>query len=114
MRTTQEVFEDHLQKRLNGDLEADIQENFSPDVILLTGTGTFHGHRGVRQSAAELEKYLGGAKFAYTTKIVEGGYAFLEWRGRNGSKHVKDGADSFVIKDGKIVMQTIHYSVDHE
>jgi hypothetical protein len=113
-RTTEEVFEDHLQKRLNGDLEADIQTNYAPDVVFLTGTGTFHGHDGVRQSADELERYLGGEEFEFKTKLVDGDYAFLEWKGHNDNKHVFEGADSFVIQDGKIVMQSIHYCVKRD
>jgi hypothetical protein len=113
-RTTKEVFEDHLQKRREGDLEGDIQTNYHPDVVFLTGTGTFHGHDGVRQSAAELERYLGGNDFEFKTKLVEGEYAFLEWNGFNNEKTVHDGADSFVIRDGKIVMQSIHYCVQRD
>lgn len=33
-RTTTEVIQSHLMKRLEGDLEGDIQENFSPDVLI--------------------------------------------------------------------------------
>jgi len=110
-RSTHDVFEDHLQKRMAGKLEEDIAANFAPDVILLTGTGMLHGQDGVRTSARQLEHYLGGTDFTFTSKLVEGEYAFLEWRGENKHKVVCDGADSFVIRDGKIVMQSIHYTV---
>ena len=113
-RSTKEVFEDHLQRRLRGDLEGDIQNNYASDVVFLTGTGKFHGHDGVRKSAAELERYLGGEDFEFKTKLVDGDYAFLEWSGHNDDKHVFDGADSFTIKDGKIIMQSIHYCVTRE
>lgn len=111
MRTTTEVFQDHLTKRLADDLEGDIRSNYATDVIIMTGTGVFHGHDGVRHSARELARYLGKAPFQYDHTSIEGDYAFLEWTSRRKDRDVRDGADSFVIKDGKIILQTIHYSV---
>ncbi len=109
--TTADVFEDHLEKRLQGKVEEDIAANYAEHVILLTGTGMYKGHAGVRESAAELQHYLKDAKFSYDNKLVEGVYAFLEWSAKSHDRKVCDGADSFVIKDGKIVFQSIHYSV---
>ena len=114
MRTTTEVFQDHLAKRLVGDVEGDIKENYSEDVVFLTGTGAFEGHEGVRKSAAELEHYVGSIPFEYTHTLIRGDYAFLEWTASGDGRAVCDGADGFVIKDGKIVLQTIHYSVTKE
>jgi hypothetical protein len=105
------VFEDHLAKRLAGDTESDIEENYAENVVLLTGTGAFEGHDGVRKSAKELERYVGNIPYTYNHTLVKGDYAFLEWTAAGENKAVTDGADGFVIKDGKIVLQTIHYSV---
>jgi hypothetical protein len=43
--------------------------------------------------------------------LIEGEFAVLEWRAKNHSVEVKEPADSFVIRDGKIVFQSIHYKV---
>lgn len=110
-RTPTEVFEDHLMKRLAGDVEGDIKENYSPDVILLTGTGAFSGHDGVRESARQLTGYIGSGTFTFNHTLVKGPYAFLEWTANDKDRLVCDGADSFYIQNGKITMQSIHYSV---
>lgn len=112
VRTTTEVFEDHLHKRLKGEVKEDISTNFSPDVIVLTGTGAFYGQDGVQESAKQLAEVLGSATFEYRHTLVEGEYAFLEWTATADGKKVCDGADSFVMRDGKIVFQSIHYSLD--
>lgn len=109
-KTTTATIHSHLMKRLEGDLEGDIKANFSPDVIILSCYGVFKGHNGVRRSAAKLAKDIGEAEFAYNHTQIEGKFALLEWSTRNGKRPVKDGADSFVVEDGKIVLQTIHYS----
>jgi hypothetical protein len=113
MRTTTEVFEDHLAKRLVGDVEGDIRDNYAKDVVFLTGTGAFHGHDGARYSAKELNSYITEkAEFEYKHTLVDGDYAFLEWTASASDRLVGDGADGFVVKNGKIIFQTIHYNVE--
>jgi hypothetical protein len=111
MRSTTEVFEDHLARRLKGDVGGDIAANYANDVVLLTGTGVLKGHEGVQQSAKMLEQYTKGMAFEYKHTLVDGKYAFLEWTAKGKDKRVCDGADGFVIEDGKIICQTIHYSI---
>ena len=38
-------------------------------------------------------------------------YALLEWRADSDDNAVHDGVDSFVIRNGKIVMQAVHYTL---
>jgi hypothetical protein len=111
-RSAAEVFEDHL--RLAGEhrFEEDIQRNVSPDIVVLERRGIFRGHNGVRELARLLEQELPGAPYVYTNRLVEGRVAFLEWTAQAEHSCVSDGADSFLIEDGWIVAQTIHYTVD--
>jgi hypothetical protein len=112
-RTAIEVLEDHLRRAEAGDTEGDLSANYAEGVVLLTGIGELHGHDGVRESRAVLAQDLPTRRFEYLTKLVAGEYAFLEWRGEAEQVRVEDGADSFVIRDGQIVMQTIHYTLSH-
>jgi len=108
-RTTTEVIEDHLVKRLKGQVEEDLADNFSKDIIILSSFGVFEGHDGVRKSADKLKRDIGDAQFAYNHTQIEGRYALLEWSAHKEEKKIVEGADSFVVEDGKIIMQTIHY-----
>jgi hypothetical protein len=112
-RDTGEVFEDHLALTTAGEHDRDIAYNYADDVVLLTGLGIFRGHEGVRQSRATLGMDLPDARFSYVTTLVDREYAFLEWRGESEHTLVDDGADGFVIRDGLIRAQTIHYTVRH-
>ena len=111
VRLTREVFEDQLRKRDEGDFEGDLEKNYAPDVILLTCTGIFHGHEGLRDSHKVLVDSLPEAKIEYFNKLVDSEFAFLEWRAKSDSVEVNEGADSFVIRDGKICFQSIHYKI---
>ena len=109
MRTPTEVFEEHLRLRAEGLLEEDIQRNYSDDVVLLTSNSDLVGHDAIRTSASRLAEQLPDAQVTFLSKRVHGHYAFLVWEGRSPNLNAISGADSFLIQDGKIVFQSIHY-----
>jgi len=111
-RSAAEVFEDHLRLAGEHHFEEDIERNVSPDIIILERRGIFRGREGAKKLARLLEQELPGAPYVYTNQLVEGRVAFLEWTSEAKHARVRDGADSFVIEDGWIVAQTIHYTVE--
>lgn len=54
---------------------------------------------------------LRGGRYEYLAQHVEGEYAFLLWRAKSGHARIEHGVDSFVIRGGRIVMQTVHYDL---
>jgi hypothetical protein len=122
-REAHEVLDDHLKLAENWGgkvgfergLEEDIRRNVSEDIVVLINRGTFHGHEGVRQLARMLAEELPEHRsFEYTYRAVEGRMAFLEWAYEDDKVMVRDGADSYLIENGKIVAQTIHYTVEQK
>ena len=51
------------------------------------------------------------ARLAYLPKQVHGEMAFLEWQAESEGARVLDGTDSYLIRDGRIRVQTIHYTL---
>jgi predicted RNA-binding protein with PIN domain len=111
VRGAREVVEDHLELAKAGEVERDLERNYDPDVRIFIADGVHRGHDGARELAERLERELPSERFTYTTVLVEGDVGFLEWTGESESAEVRDGADSFVVRDGRIVAQTIHYTV---
>jgi hypothetical protein len=121
-RTAREVLDDHLQlaqqwEGADVDLETvvreDLERNVSKDIVILINRGTFHGYEGVLELARLLGDELPEHRaFQYTYIAAEGRMAFLEWAYEDATTRVRDGADSYLIEDGKIVAQTIHYTVE--
>jgi hypothetical protein len=111
-RSAREVLDDHLQLAASWDLETDLARNFSEDIVLLTGYGIFRGIEGLRQKAQLLAEQLPGGRWTYRTVMAEGELGFLEWTAEadNGAR-VEDGADSYLIREGRIRAMTIHYTV---
>jgi hypothetical protein len=110
-RTAQEVFDDHLRLARELKLEEDIERNVAEDCVVLTGRGIFRGRDGVRVLADMLMREIPSGEWSYRNTLVEGRMAFLEWTVDAGPFQVRDGADSFLIEEGKIQAQTIHYTV---
>ena len=110
-RSAEEVFNDHLRLRKEDATGEDIARNYAEDCTILTSFGTFYGHQGVRQTAKKLSSELPDGTFEYETKIVDGRTALLVWTGKSEGAAIDDGVDSFIIEDGAIQVQTIHYRV---
>jgi hypothetical protein len=106
-----EVLEDHLRQSKTGSLEDDLACNYAQDLVILTGFGTFHGYEGVCELTELLQRQLPNAEFEYRTVLVDRKLGFLEWAARADGVEVVDGADSYLIRDDRIVAQTIHYTV---
>jgi hypothetical protein len=111
VRSTAEVFREHLELRQAGQVDAVIERNYAHDVVLLTTYGIFRTRDGVREGAKLLKQQLGDAKFTYITQYVQDDIAFLEWTARSNQVIVHDGADTFLIRDGQIIIKTVHYTV---
>jgi hypothetical protein len=110
-RSTIEVLEDHLGRRERGDIDGDLEHNYAQDVILLCEKGILKGRDAVRRSAQALADQLAGVSFQFPFKAVYGEHALLHWNAQSASARVDVGVDTFVIHDGRIILQTISYQL---
>lgn len=109
-RSTREVIEAHLRCREEGDLEGDLRRNYAPGVLLMSAEGIHRGHDGVRKLAEILHSYAPDHNYIYGRLLAEGELAQLTWHTDGEDVEVHDGADTFVVREGRIAAQTIHYS----
>lgn len=110
MRTTEQVLRDHLDRRCRGDLDGDIATNYSDDLVVLSKDGVFRGKDGIRQTARILQRYLPDANFHYDEVQVADEFGMLSWSGKaSDGTRTCYGADSYVVRDGLIVAQTIQF-----
>lgn len=110
-RTTREVLDDHLQQAVTGDIETDLRRNYAADLVVLTGFGVFHGHAGQREVNQLLQHQLPEATYHYRTQLESGEIAFLEWSAESNQLRIDDGVDTYHVREGRIRVQTIHYTV---
>lgn len=113
-RSTREVLGDHLSLARHSDWETDLKRNFSTNCVLLTSFGIFRNTEGARQIIALLQEHLPEATYVYESVLTHGQMGFLKWSGDSRHSYVDDGADSYMIENGKIVIMTIHYTPKHK
>jgi ketosteroid isomerase-like protein len=111
VRSAEQVLDDHLRQGQSGSIDDDLARNYAEDAVVLSSRGVLRGHDGVRQMQS-LNHEAASAKFTYYRKLVEGDVGFLEWSGESDHAVIRDGADSYVIREGKIAAQTVHYRVE--
>jgi hypothetical protein len=120
-RSALEVLQDHLniaqqgtvKEELQGSLEDDLRRNVSEDIVVIMNRGVFRGYAGVRDLADALAQELPEHRaFDYTFVAAEDRMGLLEWTYEDSQVRVRDGVDSYLIENGKIVAQTIHYTVE--
>lgn len=80
--------------------------------MLLSAEGVHRGHDGVRHLAAILRSYVPEGRYRYRQVLAAADAAMLRWTADGETLDIYDGADSYVVRDDRIVLQTIHYSTE--
>lgn len=111
-RTTEEVFNHHMDAFLRKDLD-DIISDFGENSIFINSFGTKAvGLEAIKTAYSELLQSIEeGTTFAVKQVIIERDIVFLEWTSDSPSSVVNDGLDTNVIRDGKIYAQTVKFSI---
>lgn len=111
-RSTRQVIEDHIRLQIAGQLDEDLRRNYAPEVALLTGSGDqLRGYEAVRNAASRLYQHGPGSCYEMVALTVNGDYGLLIWKASASDYVIDCAADSFVVVDGKIHMQTSHYKL---
>ena len=111
-RSAKEVFDDHLDPASGATWNGTWPATTPPTWSCSPPRGVLRGHDGVRESAALLYRAIRNAdRYVYENAQCEDRVALLEWRAEGRTSAIRDGVDSYLIEHGRIVAQTIHYTV---
>src|SRR5262245_51115863 len=106
--TTRQVFEHHLRAFGAGDLDG-ILDDYTDDSILIGPDGVFRGTQAIRGffegALASLFK-PGTYEFTMDTMHVADDVLYIVWHANCASADIVFAADTFLIKNGKIAVQT--------
>src|SRR5262245_58833677 len=107
MRSTKDVIESHLGRFREGNLEG-ILDDYSADAILFTPAGPLKGRSEIKTLFQALLAEFGkpGASDTLQTETFEGDYAYLVWSAETADNFYELATDTFVVRDGKIVVQS--------
>ncbi|HXG93039.1 MAG TPA: nuclear transport factor 2 family protein [Blastocatellia bacterium] len=108
--TAEQVLDEHPELSRSGN-EEDFLKSYREDSFILMPDEVRRGLGEIRDCFRALQQRLPNARFTYKVRIVEQDVGLVEWSADSDTNTVTDGADSYVIRDGYIRAQTIHYTL---
>jgi uncharacterized protein (TIGR02246 family) len=114
VETTRQVFEHHLGALGAGNLDA-ILGDFTDDSILITPDGALKGRQAIRGFFDGVLATLfkpGTYEFTMDTLHVADDVAYLVWHANCATANIVFAADTFLIKNGKIAVQTFAAKIE--
>jgi ketosteroid isomerase-like protein len=107
MNSVQAVLDNHLQCFGEQDLDG-ILSDYATNAVLFTPDGVLKGPEAIKplfqRMFAEFEKP--GAVFAMQHVSLDGDCAYIIWSAETAENHYELATDTFVVRDGKIAVQS--------
>lgn len=104
---TQKVLEHHVMAVGENNLEA-LMADYTEDSVFVTPEGTYKGMEQIKAFFAQLLTMFPAddTTFEMEKMHVENQLAYIVWSAKSPVVTVPLGSDTFIVKDGKITLQT--------
>ena len=107
MKSADDVIDHHLKAIAQGEGNA-VLSDYAPDAVLFRSDGIFRGVDAIRpvfeEFVAEFQKP--GTISNTKQRLVTGDYAYMLWTAETSDRVYELAADTFFVKEGKIVVQS--------
>ena len=114
--STEAVLNHHLEAFSAGDVD-EAMKDYTEDSVFIMPDATLKGLDGIRAAFSELFGGLfkpGTYEFTMGRVEVVGEVAYIVWSTVNQGADVTLGTDTFVVRDGKIAVQTFAGKVEEK
>ena len=107
MVSTNDVLDRHLKSFGRQDLDG-IQSDYEASAVLFTPEGPIKGVAAIKVFFQALLAEFGkpGATFSLNHQSVEGDYGYIHWTAETADNRYELGTDTFVVRDGRIAVQS--------
>ncbi|NQV22687.1 MAG: nuclear transport factor 2 family protein [Rhodospirillales bacterium] len=105
---TKKVLDEHLAAFGSGNVDA-ILSHYAPGAVIMVPGSVKRGHAEIRAMFDGLVKEFGepGVTFEMVNSDVDGETALIVWKAETGKAIYEMGTDTFIVRDGMIVKQTL-------
>ncbi len=105
---TKKVLGQHLKVFVEGNVAA-IMANYAADAVFITPAGALRGRDQIRPVFEGLVAEFGkpGTSFEMIQQVIDGNLAYIVWKAETADNVYEIGTDTFVVRNGKIVQQTL-------
>lgn len=108
MRSPRQVYDDHWDSILAGDMDRVIAD-YAEDAAFVRPGKVARGHEEILATFDELGEDLAGFDLTQESVTVDGPTVLFEWSGRDGDGNTAHGVDVFHIHDDRIRQQALSY-----
>jgi hypothetical protein len=106
-KRTEETLQKHLQAFGSGDVDA-VMADYDETAVFIKQDGTLRGTDEIRSFFESLVADLPpGSTLDVSEQIVEEEIAYIVWSGESEKVKIPFATDTFIVRDGKIVAQTL-------
>jgi ketosteroid isomerase-like protein len=112
--STEAVLKHHLESFNAGDLD-EILKDYTEDSVFISPDGRLTGLDALREAFSGFFSGLfkpGTYEFTMDAMDLEGEVAFIAWHSTNEGADVTLATDTFIIRDGKIAVQTFAAQIE--
>jgi ketosteroid isomerase-like protein len=89
---------------------AELVATFHDDATVIANKNVYRGLDGVRQVFLQLLSEVPHAQWE-AERVWADDVLYVEWKASSTGVQISDGVDTLIFRDGKIRVQTIHYSL---
>jgi uncharacterized protein (TIGR02246 family) len=114
--STEEVLKNHLRAFATGDAD-EVIKDFTEDSVFVLPDATLRGLDSIRTAYKKFFESLfkpGTYTITLDRSEVVGDVAYIVWHSVNQGADVTLGTDTFVIRDGKIAVQTVALKIENK
>ena len=104
MASTADILERHMAALAKGDVDA-LMADYADDAVMISGSDPLRGRDAIQGMFKAIS--ANPPKIVEDVRVIEGDFAYIVWH----SDQMPFGTDSFVVRDGKIVCQTVAFKV---
>jgi hypothetical protein len=109
-RSTEEIYQHHMNALMNGDFSALIAD-YADDAALMTMEGAHVGKDAIQTYFVNALSAMPNTRLSPEGHVVHEDYVLLNWTGVSDVATVPHGVDTFVIHDDKIRLQTVCFMI---
>ncbi len=102
MSSTAEILQRHMNALAAGDVDTLIAD-YAVDAVMISGAEPVRGRDAIEQVFKAVS--ANPPKIVEDVRVVEGDFAYITWH----SDQIPFGTDTLVVRDGKIVCQTVAF-----
>ena len=108
--TPQDALAAHFAAVAAGDMNG-LLDGYAEDAVVLTSQGPLEGRGGVQTFFTNALAALPGAQFSLKNGAYSADAALVHWSADSPAGRIEDGVDTFVFRDGKIRLHSVHFTV---